>query len=68
MPSLFRRKNAELVADRPIEVSFLPRGTALEDADLIRTKVSLIPESVPEIRVVQPHALTSDEICAPTFS
>ena len=44
--------NAELVADRPIEVSFLPRDTALEDADLIRTKVSLIPESVPEIRVV----------------
>ena len=44
--------NAELEADRPIEVSFLPRGTALEDADLIRTKVSLIPESVAEIRVV----------------
>ena len=44
--------NAELEADRPIEVSFLPRGTALEDADLIRTKVNLIPESVPEIRVV----------------
>jgi len=44
--------NAELAADRPIEVSFLPRDTALADADLIRTKVSLIPESVPEIRVV----------------
>jgi misacylated tRNA(Ala) deacylase len=44
--------NAEIAADRPIEVSFLPRGTALEDADLIRTKVNLIPESVPEIRVV----------------
>ena len=44
--------NAELAADRPIEVSFLPRGTALEDEQLIRTKVSLIPESVREIRVV----------------
>ena len=44
--------NAEIVADRPIEISFLPRDTALEDADLIRTKVSLIPESVAEIRVV----------------
>jgi misacylated tRNA(Ala) deacylase len=44
--------NTELAADRPIEVSFLPRDTALEDEDLIRTKVSLIPESVPEIRVV----------------
>lgn len=44
--------NAELAADRPIEVTFLPRSVAVADADLIRTKVSLIPESVPEIRVV----------------
>lgn len=44
--------NAELEADRPIEVSFLPRDTAVTDEDLIRTKVSLIPESVREIRVV----------------
>lgn len=44
--------NEELAADRPIEVSFLPRSTAVMDEDLIRTKVSMIPESVPEIRVV----------------
>ena len=44
--------NAELAADRPIEVSFLPRDAAVEDEDLIRTKVNLIPESVAEIRVV----------------
>jgi misacylated tRNA(Ala) deacylase len=44
--------NAEIAADRPIEISFLPRDTAVEDEDLIRTKVNLIPESVPEIRVV----------------
>ena len=44
--------NAEIVADRPIEIAFLPRGTALSDEDLIRTKVNLIPESVQEIRVV----------------
>jgi misacylated tRNA(Ala) deacylase len=44
--------NAELAADRPIEVSFLPRETAVEDEDLIRTKVNMIPESVKEIRVV----------------
>ena len=44
--------NAEIAADRPIEVEFLPRDTAVMDEDLIRTKVSLIPESVPEIRVV----------------
>jgi misacylated tRNA(Ala) deacylase len=44
--------NAELAADRPIEVSFLPRSVAVEDEDLIRTKVNLIPAAVPEIRVV----------------
>src|SRR5262245_34538092 len=44
--------NAEIAADRPIEVSFLPRSEAVLDEDLIRTKVSLIPESVTEIRVV----------------
>jgi misacylated tRNA(Ala) deacylase len=44
--------NAELAADRPIEVGFLPRDTAVHDADLIRTKVNMIPESVSEIRVV----------------
>jgi len=44
--------NAELAAGRPIEVEFLPRDTALEDGDLIRTKVSLVPETVAEIRVV----------------
>ena len=46
------RVNEELAADRPIEVSFLPRAEAVLDEDLIRTKVSLIPESVAEIRVV----------------
>jgi len=44
--------NAEIDADRPIEVSFLPRSEALADDDLIRTKVNLIPEFVTEIRVV----------------
>ncbi|HEY8216593.1 MAG TPA: alanyl-tRNA editing protein [Acidimicrobiia bacterium] len=44
--------NEAIAADHPIEVSFLPRAAALRDEDLIRTKVSLIPESVSEIRVV----------------
>jgi len=44
--------NAEIVADREIEVSFIDRSIALDDADLIRTKVNLIPESVTTIRVV----------------
>jgi misacylated tRNA(Ala) deacylase len=51
-PRIEELVNAELAVDRPIEVSFLPRSVALQDDDLIRTKVSLIPESVPEIRVV----------------
>ena len=44
--------NAEIAVDRPVEVSFWPRAEALGDADLIRTKVNLIPESVTVIRVV----------------
>lgn len=44
--------NAELAADHRIDVTFLPRSTAVMDEDLIRTKVSLIPETVSEIRVV----------------
>jgi misacylated tRNA(Ala) deacylase len=51
-PRIEELVNAELAADRPVEVSFLPRSVAVLDEDLIRTKVSLIPESVPEIRVV----------------
>ena len=47
-----RQVNAELAADRPIEVTFLPRDTAVLDEDLIRTKVNLIPDTVKEIRVV----------------
>ncbi|MGI9606271.1 MAG: alanyl-tRNA editing protein [Acidimicrobiales bacterium] len=44
--------NAEIAADRAIEVSHLPRDIALADEDLIRTKVNLIPESVQEIRII----------------
>jgi misacylated tRNA(Ala) deacylase len=44
--------NEELAAARPIEISFLPHDVAVEDEDLIRTKVNLIPASVKEIRVV----------------
>ncbi|MGZ4148781.1 MAG: alanyl-tRNA editing protein [Actinomycetota bacterium] len=44
--------NAALAEDHPVHVSFLPRAEALADPDLIRTKVSLIPESVDPIRVI----------------
>jgi misacylated tRNA(Ala) deacylase len=43
---------AEIAADRPIEVSFIPRDDAVLDDALIRTKVSLVPETVEEVRVV----------------
>ena len=51
-PRIEELVNAELAADRSIEVLFLPRDTAVQDEDLIRTKVNMIPESVSEIRVV----------------
>jgi misacylated tRNA(Ala) deacylase len=44
--------NEEIAADRRIEISVLPRNSALEDEGLIRTKVNLIPEFVKDIRVV----------------
>jgi misacylated tRNA(Ala) deacylase len=49
--------NAELAADRPVHVSFLPRAEALADPDLIRTKVNLIPASVDPIRVIEIEGL-----------
>ncbi|MCP4434185.1 MAG: alanyl-tRNA editing protein [Actinomycetia bacterium] len=49
--------NDEVAACRPISVSFLPRGEALADDSLIRTKVNLVPESVAEIRVVDIEGL-----------
>ena len=68
-----KRVNEELAAARPIEVSFLPRDTAVHDEQLIRTKVNLIPEYVTEIRVVDivgldkqadggTHVRTTDEV------
>lgn len=46
------RLNATLAGGHPVTVLFLPRAEALADPDLIRTKVSLIPEHVDPIRVV----------------
>lgn len=47
-----QKLNAELAENRPVHVRFLPRAEALADADLIRTKVNLIPESIDPIRVI----------------
>jgi misacylated tRNA(Ala) deacylase len=47
-----RRLNERLAEDVPVIVHFLPRSEALADPELIRTKVSLIPDSVDPIRVI----------------
>lgn len=44
--------NAELVKGYPTEIITMAREIALQDPDLIRTKVNLIPDFVKEIRVV----------------
>ncbi len=44
--------NEALSAGPPVNVLFLPRAQALSDPDLIRTKVSLIPEGIDPIRVI----------------
>jgi len=52
-----QKLNAALRNDHPVHVSFVPRAEALSDPDLIRTKVSLIPESVDPIRVIDIEGL-----------
>ena len=47
-----RLLNAALSADHPVAVELVPRAEALQDPDLIRTKVNLIPEFVDPIRVI----------------
>lgn len=47
-----RKLNEELIKGYPTEVVVMARDLALQDPDLIRTKVNLIPEFVQEIRVV----------------
>jgi misacylated tRNA(Ala) deacylase len=49
--------NTALQQDHRVHVSFLPRSEALADPDLIRTKVSLIPETVDPIRVIDIEGL-----------
>jgi misacylated tRNA(Ala) deacylase len=51
-PEIEALVNAELLADRAIQVAFLPYAAAQADPELIRTKVNMIPASVREIRIV----------------
>ncbi|MEU8320442.1 alanyl-tRNA editing protein [Nonomuraea sp. NPDC048881] len=44
--------NAEIAADRRIDVRVLPRREAFEIPDIIRTASNLVPEAVQDVRVV----------------
>jgi misacylated tRNA(Ala) deacylase len=50
--SLEEELNAQLAAARAVEIAFLPREEADQDPSLIRTKVSLLPDTLREVRVV----------------
>ncbi len=45
--------NAEVEAQRDIRVQVLPREEAFQIPDLIRTKINLLPEGIPEVRTVE---------------
>ena len=44
--------NAEITADRRIDVRVLPRAQAFELPDIIRTATNLVPEDVEDVRIV----------------
>jgi misacylated tRNA(Ala) deacylase len=48
-----RLTNEALAEERPVKVYKLPREEALENPDLIRTQVNLVPEQVRRIRIVE---------------
>ena len=45
--------NIEVAAARPLAVQILPREEAFQIPDLIRTKISLLPEGISEVRTVE---------------
>lgn len=51
-PTVEAELNEELANRLPVEVSFLPRTEADQDPSLIRTKVSLLPADLAEVRVI----------------
>ena len=48
-----RRVNVELALGRDVHVNVLPRDEAFAISDLIRTKVNLLPEGIPEVRTIE---------------
>ena len=51
------RVNREIDAGRPISVRIIPREDAFQIPDLIRTKINLLPEGIPEVRIVHIEGL-----------
>ncbi len=49
--------NVEVAAARPVKVQSLPRETAFQIPDLIRTKINLLPEGILEVRKVEIEGL-----------
>ena len=49
--------NVEIAAARPVHVRILPREEAFQIPDLIRTKINLLPEGIPEVRTVEIEGL-----------
>lgn len=45
--------NIEVAAARDVRVNILPREEAFQIPDLIRTKINLLPEGIPEVRTVE---------------
>jgi misacylated tRNA(Ala) deacylase len=45
--------NREVANARPVRVDILPREQAFQIPDLIRTKINLLPEGIPQVRVVE---------------
>ena len=44
--------NAEVAAGRRIDIRVLPRADAFAIPDIIRTATNLVPEDVPDVRIV----------------
>jgi misacylated tRNA(Ala) deacylase len=45
--------NAEIAKALPVRIDILPRQQAFQIPDLIRTKINLLPEGIPQVRVVE---------------
>lgn len=62
VPSDFKQRiedavNAEIRNDRRIEARVLPRAEAYAIPDIIRTQQDLVPEGIPEVRIVDINGL-----------